>query len=96
LQSIGYLPQRPQQVVGDFVHRLTEDSGSEPTLEATEQILQEIELVGQETGFDPTMTEELKALRQRLEQARLQQDARRLLTQQQSTPAEPQEDSDRR
>jgi len=96
LQSLGYLPERPQHVIGDFVHRLTEDGGAEPTLEATEQIIQEIELVGQETGFDPTMTEELKALRQRVEQAKLQQDAQRLLSQQQCASADPKEDSDRR
>ncbi len=88
LQTLGYLPLRPQQVVGDFVHRLTANGDGEPSLEATQKIIDEIETVGQETGFAPQMSEQLKALRQRLEHAKLQEEAQRLLTQQQSSPAE--------
>lgn len=94
LQSLGYLPERPQQVIGDFVHRFTDEGGSEPVLEATEKIIQEIELVGQETGVDPAMTAQLAALRQRLEQAKLQEDAQRLLTQQQNASTASEEHAD--
>ncbi len=93
MQSLGYLPQRPQQVIGDFIHRVDGEGGAELTLEGTEQILAEIETVGQETGLDPQVTEQLKVLRKRLEQAKLQQEAQHLLTQQQKA-AEPPEASD--
>ena len=96
LQTLGYLPQRPQQVIGDFVHRLDADGGTEASLETTQKIIEEIETVGQETGFTPPIVEQLKTLRQRLEYAKLQEQAQRLLTQQQSSPAESGEPSNDR
>lgn len=94
MQSLGYLPQRAQQVIGDFVHRLDIDEGSEASLEATQHIIEEIESVGQETGLDTQTVAQLKLLRQRVEQAKLQQEAQRLLTQQQNGPANSEESPD--
>ncbi len=91
LQSLGYLPQRAQQVIGDFVHRLDVDEGSEASLEITQKIIEEIETVGQETGLDVKTVDQLKLLRQRIEQAKLQQEAQRLLTQQQNGATNPEE-----
>lgn len=96
LQSLGYLPQRPQQVIGDVIHHLDAMGGSEPGLDAIQKILEEIETVGQETGLPPQMAEQLKTLRQRLAQAKLHEDAQRLLTQQQSRSTEPEGPSDGR
>jgi transposase len=89
LQSLGYLPQRPQQVMGDFIHRVEGEGGAELTLEGTEQILTEIETVGQETGLEPQVAEQVTVLRQRLEQAKIHQEAQRLLTEQQKAAESP-------
>lgn len=59
-----------------------------------EKIIDEVEAVGHETGLEPQIAEQLKTLRQRLEHAKLQQDAQQLLTQQQTESAPPEEPSD--
>ncbi len=82
LQSLGYLPQKPQQIVGDIIHHLESDNGN--SLEATRQTILEIETVAKETGtFTPELTATIKSLQQQLDQAQLHQDAQRLLEKQQ-------------
>jgi len=80
LQSLGYLPQRPVQ--GEFIHHL--DSGDEDQpIEAAEQVISEIQAIAEETGgLSPEVARELPILRQKLEQAKLQQKARDLLSRQ--------------
>ena len=81
LQSLGYLPQQPQRVQGEFIHHV--DEGQESSLESVEQTILEIESVAKETGtLTPELTAHVQALQRRLEQAKISQDAQRLLEQQ--------------
>lgn len=82
LQSLGYLPLRPQQVVGDVVHHVSVEEGDR-SLEEISQTIQEITAVGQETNtLTPEIAQRIQDLQLRLEKARLSQDAQRLLEQQ--------------
>lgn len=91
LQSLGYLPQQPKQIVGDVFHHLQDDAGS--SLEATRQTILEIETVAKDTGtLTPELTTQIKSLQQLLDQAQLHQDAQQLLEKQQA--ANSKEDSD--
>ena len=88
LQSLGYLPLRPQQVVGNFVHHLSGED-SESSLERIEETILEIGTVAKDTGtLTPALTEHLQALELRLEQAKLNHEAQRLLEQQRQAPEE--------
>ena len=81
-QSLGYLPQRPQQVVGDMVYHLNIEEG-ERSLEDVGLVLQEITAIGQETNtLTADVTQRLQRLRLRLEELKLSQEAQQLLTQQ--------------
>lgn len=81
LQSLGYLPQKPQQIVGDVFHHLESDSSN--SLETTRQTILEIETVTKDLGnLTPELAAEIKSLQQQLEQAQLYQDAQRLLEKQ--------------
>jgi len=92
LQSLGYLPQRQQQVIGDFVHRLEpdQDVASVETVEAT---IAEIRQIGEEAGgLLPEVAKELESLQQAVAEARLAEQAKHLLTRQQQA-AQPEEAS---
>ncbi len=88
LQSLGYLPLKPQQVVGSFMHHLSSEGG-ESSLEKTEQTILEIGTVAKDTGtLTPELTNHIQALQRRLEQAKLNREAQRLLEQQRQAPEE--------
>ena len=83
LQSLGYLPLRPQQIVGDVVHHVSLEGGGQ-SLDEVSQTLQEITTVGQETNtLTPEIAQRIQALQSRLEQAKLSHEAKQLLDQQQ-------------
>lgn len=88
LQSLGYLPQQAQQVVGDVFHHVgADDAGS--SLEAASQAILELEVVAKDVGtLTPKLAAEIQALQQRLAQERLREDAQRLLEQQRATESE--------
>jgi len=90
LQSLGYLPQRPQQVIGDFVHRL-DGASSEPTLEELEAQYQELQTVASQHVLPAALDAQLQQLAQRLERARIAEHVHQLKTQQTEFP--PQEES---
>ncbi len=88
LQTLGYLPLKPQQVVGNVIHYLSSEAG-ESSLERTEETILEIETVAKDTGtLTPELTNHIQVLQRRLEQAKLNQEAQRLLEQQRQTPEE--------
>jgi len=92
LQTLGYLPLRPQQVIGDFVHRLEPDRdvASVETVEAT---IAEIRQIGEEAGgLLPEVEKELESLQQAVAEARLAEQAKHLLARQQQI-TQPEEES---
>ena len=82
LQSLGYLPQRPQQIRGELMHHFgTEDE--DHVLEVAEQTISEVLVIAQETGgLSPEVAKELPSLQRRLGEAKLKQEAQHLLNQQ--------------
>jgi len=92
LQSLGYLQKRPQQVTGDFLHRI-ESGSEEQSLEVAEQAIAEIRLVAKESGgLLPEVAKELPILQEKLDQARLKLKAQNLLDRQKASDSR--EDSD--
>jgi transposase len=71
MQSLGYLPLMPQQVIGDIFHHSSADGGSE-SLDEAKKMLFEIEAVAQETDtMTPDLQEDIKTLRGRIENAEI-------------------------
>ena len=76
LQSLGYMPQRAQELV------LTQE-GSDQSLEEISQMMVEVESVAMENGtVTPQLQSTLAILQSKLEKARLNEEAQKLLTQQ--------------
>ena len=84
LQSLGYLPQRPQEVVGDFIHREGGDL-EEASLSAIEAVIVEIKTLATERPLTPEVAAELTTLEEQLSRAKLAHQAQRLLAQQQAS-----------
>jgi len=91
LQSLGYVPLQPQQIIGDVVHHLTEDEGRSYGELRTQ--LTEIEQVAQQTGnLTPELTAELKRMLQRIDHEELTLQVQQLEHRQQEI--QPKENSD--
>ena len=83
LQTLGFLPSKPQEITGDFTHHLNLENG-EHSLEQISQTIREITSIGEETSsLTPEIVQRIQALQLRLERAKLSEDAQRLLDQQQ-------------
>jgi len=88
LQSLGFLPLRAQQIVGDVVHHLSA-RGSEPTLDDIDKTIKEVTAIGQSTQtLTPEIADRIASLQRRLESAKLSQEAQELLAQQQKKSEE--------
>jgi len=71
LQSLGYLPLRPKEIVGDFFHHV--DSEDDISLEALKNQIIEIEKVAAEHGgLDEVQTKQIDLLRHRIEKAQIE------------------------
>lgn len=83
LQSLGFLPQRAQAITGEFVHHLNAED-SERSLDDIDKAIREVTAIGEETAtLTPEIAEQIIKLQHRLENAKLSQDAQKLLEQQQ-------------
>jgi hypothetical protein len=70
MQSLGYLPLKPQEVVNDIYHH--NEGGDSRTYEQLKQDLKDIERIARETGtLDPKAEEGIKLLQQRIEKAEI-------------------------
>jgi len=77
LQSLGYLPSRPHEIVGDIFHHL--DDGGEQTLSEINKMVIELEAVAQEGGAgNAELIAEINALKQRLTKAEIEVDVTKL------------------
>ncbi len=71
LQTLGFLPLKPQEIIADVSHYVTTDSESSFG-ELRTQIV-EIERISSESGeLTPEMTKELEVLKKRIEKAEIQ------------------------
>jgi len=85
MQSLGYLPLRPQQIVGDVFHHMSAEDGDE-TLEEVKTMVSEIELVAKDTNtFTPELAEEIKDLNCRIEKAEIVSDVKKIAEKQKET-----------
>lgn len=77
-QSLGYLPLRPQEVVGDIFHHAEEST--EASFDDIRKTINEIEIVTKETGGEtPQFTVEITQLKARVEKAQIEYEANKLL-----------------
>jgi transposase-like protein len=78
LQTLGYLPSSPQEIVGDFFHHMAEGEGEKNIIEVKNMLL-EVEQSAKEAGtFDSKTEEQLKILRARIESAEITLDVNKL------------------
>lgn len=95
LQTLGYLPSRPQEIVGDFFHHLADSEGEKNIIEVR-NMLTEIEHTAKEAGtFDSKTEEQLKALRARIESAEIALDANKLMQKQEEAEDKKEEENER-
>lgn len=77
LQSLGYLPLRPQHMVGDLFHHVADDS--ERSFDEIKKMVIEIETVSIETGkMSPEVEEELNNLKAKIAKAEIYYQADKL------------------
>lgn len=77
LQSLGYLPSRPQEVVGDVFHHL--DDRSEQTLAEIQKMIIELEAVSKDDGASSEeISREIKSLKERLTKAEISSEVTKL------------------
>lgn len=71
LQTLGFLPLKPQEIIADFSHRVTTDE--EKSFGELRSQIDEIEKISKEFGeLAPEMKEELNKLKQRIEKAEIE------------------------
>lgn len=77
LQSLGYLPSKPTEVVGNFYHHSMVDA--ECTPDEMKKMLLELEEAGKEAGvLDDGVKAKIETLRKRIEQTEIVQDIKQL------------------
>ena len=77
LQTLGYLPLRPQEIVGDLFHHI--DDGSEQSLSEIHKIITELEAVEHDDGStNEEFSAEVRALKHRLSKAEISFEATKL------------------
>ena len=78
LQTLGYLPLKPQEITGELYHRIAVEEGGE-SLDDVKKMLSEIESVTKEAGtYTPELDEELKLLSGRIEKSEVVSEAKKL------------------
>ena len=82
MQSLGYLPSRPQRVVGDiFCHMQNEEGGE--SIEDIRKMISEIETVARDTNtYTPELAEDIKAIGQRIEKAEIVSEVKKVVEKQ--------------
>lgn len=77
LQSLGYLPSQPTQIVGDIFHHA--ESGAEPAIGDIKKQIAEIELIAEETKvLTPEVLGKLGNLKLRAEKAEIQEEVQKI------------------
>ena len=82
LQTLGYLPLKPQEVIGDLYHHIAAEEGGE-TLEEVKKMVSEIELVAKDTNtFTPELAKDINDLSVRIEKAEIVSDVKKVVEKQ--------------
>jgi len=82
LQSMGFLPLKPKEVVGDFVHHMT-GSQTEKSFEELKGVLGEILSVAEEAETStPELQKSVDVLSARLEKTKIEYETNKLLSEQ--------------
>jgi len=77
LQSLGYLPSRPQEIVGDIFHHL--DDRGEQSLAEIQNMIIELEAISVENGAsNKELSCEIKSLKDRLAKAKIASEVSKL------------------
>ena len=78
MQTVGYLPQKPQEIVGEIFHHVSDGDGERDIADA-KNMLNEIEHAAQEAGtLDSETEEKIKALKRKIELAEINQEVNKL------------------
>jgi hypothetical protein len=94
LESTGYIPSSPKQIVGDLYHHLADDS--EKSLEEIKKMVIEIEAVSIETEEkSPEVEEELKSLKAKITKAEIAYQADKLSQKQKDLNQKKEESDDK-
>jgi len=88
-QSLGYLPSRPQEIIGDIFHHIG-DSGEESLVEIQRMVV-ELETVIKEGSGNETLILELESLKMRLEKAEISTEVKKI-TEKQKQDSQDKED----
>ncbi len=92
MQNLGYLPSRPQQVVGDIFCHMQNEKGGE-SLEDIRKMISEIETVARETNtYTPELAEDIKAIELRIEKTEIVSEVKKVVEKQKE--AQNKEDKD--
>ena len=74
LQSLGYLPSRPTEIIGDLFHHTDSDAMPVKSFDEISVIIAELQAVAKKTGkFDPEIIKEIDSLNVELDRAKLTQ-----------------------
>lgn len=82
MQSLGYLPMRPQEVSGNLFHHLDED-GSERSFEEARKTLDEVMRIASQCGnLTPELKKDVSLLQKKIEKAEIVHESDELLKKQ--------------
>lgn len=82
MQSLGYLPMRPQEVSGNLFHHLDED-GSERSFEEARNTLDEVMRIASQCGnLTPELEKDISLLQNKIEKAEIVYESDKLLKKQ--------------
>jgi len=77
LQSLGYLPSRPTQVIGDIFYH--DEQSAEPAIDEIKKQIAEIELIAEQTKvLSPEALSKIDALKLRVEKADIQEEVKKV------------------
>ena len=80
-QSLSYLPQKAEKIIGDFSHRISLDD--EKSITDLKMQLNEVEkMVIEQGGLTPELEIEMKKLKKRIEQVEIEKDILKITEQQ--------------
>ena len=71
LQSLGYLPSRPQEIVGDFFHHIADQSLEKSFAEARKNLDEVIDIAKKSGTLNPDIEQNVLTLQRRIEKAEI-------------------------
>ena len=78
MQTLGYLPLKPQEIIEDIFHHVTDDD-KEQCIAESKNMLIDIERASREAGaIDPATEEKIRSLRRKIEEAEISHEVAKL------------------